>query len=104
MIYAYDAANGRIVAYDKDSGNYETQFRLANGDPGWGDLRGFYVLPGTQSAPPTVVWIDGNRLSTAPLTPVVEIVPGEASPSIHPSPSPKQSPSAKPRRTPKPRR
>ena len=104
VIYAYDAANGRIVAYDKDSGNYETQFRLANGDPGWGDLRGFYVLPGTQSAPPTVVWIDGNRLSTAPLTPVVEIVLGEASPSIHPSPSPKQSPSAKPRRTPKPRR
>ena len=65
IVYAYDATNERIVTFDKaagddGSGKYEHQYRLANGDAGWGDLRSFYVVAGTATKPPVVVWINGR--------------------------------------------
>ena len=98
LIYGYDAASGRIVAYQKADGSFVAQYRLANGDPSWGNLRGFYVVPGPASAPPTIVWVDGLRVGVSPLVAVDEPIPGAASPS--PSASPPASP--KPRVTPKP--
>jgi hypothetical protein len=102
QLYAYDAAGGRIIAYDKNGGGFVKQYRLANGDPSWGSVRGFYVVPGTTSTPPSVVWIDGQRVGISPLVAVPETTPG-ASPSPGASaPSSPKPATAKP--SPKPTR
>jgi len=97
-IYAYDSTNARIVAFDKGSGAYLGQYRLANGAPGWGDLRSFYVVPGSASSPPTVVWISGRDISLAPLAAVPDSTTGGSpapAPSVSPTPVALPSPTAK---------
>ena len=42
-LYAYDRDAARIVAFNKDNGDYQVQYRLANGDASWGGMRG--LLP-----------------------------------------------------------
>ena len=104
-IYAFDRDNGRIVAFSKDDGKYQVQYRLANGDASWGGMRAFYLLPGTASAPPSVVWIGAGAVGIAPLVAVPDTITGtvapSASPSTSPSPSPKATPKP-PKKTPKP--
>src|SRR5438552_8629948 len=39
-LFVYDRTPARIVALDEPSGTLKEQYRLANGDPGWKDLRG----------------------------------------------------------------
>jgi hypothetical protein len=100
QLYAYDAAGGRIIAYDKNGGAFVKQYRLANGDPSWRAVRGFYVVPGTTSTPPSIVWIDGQRVGISPLVAVPETVPG-----VSPSPGASAPSSPKPAKpTPKPTR
>lgn len=97
-IYAYDSTNARIVAFDKGSGAYLGQYRLANGAAGWGDLRSFYVVPGSASNPPTVVWISGRDISLAPLATVPDSTTGGSpapAPSVSPTPVALPSPTAK---------
>ncbi|HYC07738.1 MAG TPA: hypothetical protein VEG29_07415 [Candidatus Binatia bacterium] len=113
IIYAYDATNARIVTWDKTpgddgSGKYEKQYRLANGDPGWGDLRSFYVVPGTASQPPEVVWVDARTVGVASLVAVTETVAGGSTsaspgPSSSASPSGSAKPTARPTAKPKPK-
>lgn len=91
-LYAYDAQNGRIVAYEKATGAYIEQYRLAGGDPGWRDLRGMYVVPGTGDAPDTLVWIDRSRLASS----LLERVPDRPAPTPPPSPSGSPTPAASP--------
>jgi hypothetical protein len=101
-LYLYDPNSARIVAMEEPgpTSEFVQQYRLANGDPGWKDLRGIYYVPGTGGAPPSIVWIDANRVGMSVLQAVPE------GPSASPSPSPRTSPSAnpsrKPRATPKP--
>jgi hypothetical protein len=112
-LYVYDAANGRVVAFDKLTGAYQAQYRPAGGSPAWGLLRAFYVVPRSPGQAPAIFWIDGDTLGTAVLEQVPGAFPG-SSPGASPSPSgaagpgpsgapgvtPK--PSAKPRPTPSP--
>jgi hypothetical protein len=96
VIYAYDRRNERIVALDKATGGYLAQYRLAGGVPDWDDLRGFYVAPPVDpEAPPTLVWINRNRLAESVLVPVPDVPPATPAPSVDPSADP-AAPSAAP--------
>ena len=77
-VFTYDRENARLIEYDKASGDYLRQYRLAGGDDGWEDIRGMYVLPGVEEGPPTVVWVSATALHQALLEPVPD---GSASPS-----------------------
>ena len=66
-IYGYDPANQRVVAVSKVNGTYLQQFRLASGDDGWIDLRGWYVEPGVGDAPDALVWISKDAVHRAVL-------------------------------------
>ena len=91
-VYAFDRRNQRVVAIDKSSGDYLAQYRLAGGVPGWADLRGLYVIPGIEEAPPTLVWLTEDRIHQA----VLEAVPDTA-PRATPSPTaPSEDASAEP--------
>ncbi len=104
-VYGYDKANQRVLALSKDNGSVVGQYRLAGDAPGWSDLRGMYILAGTETEPDTLVWIDKNRLMSSILegvqTPSASPSPGGgASPSTSPKASP--APTKKPKKTPKP--
>jgi hypothetical protein len=90
-VFTYDRDNARLIEYDKATGDYRGQYRLAGGDESWKDLRGLYVLPGVEEAPPTVIWLSANALHQSILEPVLQ---DGASPST--SPVPGASPSAGP--------
>jgi hypothetical protein len=88
VLYAFDTANDRVIAYEKDSGDYVRQYRLAGGDPGWTDMRGMYVIEGIENQPGTLWWIDGATLLTSVLDEVPDVPPPSPSPSPDASPSP----------------
>jgi hypothetical protein len=93
-LYAFDAANHRIVAFNKSDGKYLGQYRLEGEDTSWSDLKGIDVLPTAQAdAPPTLWWISDKGLNSALM---------EQAEAPTPSASPGASPSAKPAVTPKP--
>ena len=98
-VLTYDRDNARLIEYDKASGEYRGQYRLAGGDEGWKDIRGMYVLPGVEDGPPTVVWISAGALHQALLDPVVPEAPSpsaSAAPSAGSSTPPSTGPSAAP--------
>jgi hypothetical protein len=97
-LYAFDRDASRIVAFSKDDGKYQGQYRLANGDASWGSMRGFYLLPGGGSGPPTIVWVGMGKVGIAPLVAVPDSTIG----TVAPSPSPSASPSASPKPTARP--
>lgn len=97
-LYAYDRDGSRIVAFAKDDGAYQGQYRLANGDLAWAGMRAFYLVPGAASAPPSVVWIGSGTVGIAPLVAVPDTITG----TVAPSPSPSAGPSASPKASPKP--
>jgi len=107
LLYVFDAANARIIAYDKGKsqrdGNFVVQYRLANGDGSWRNLRGFYVVPGAPGSAPSLVWNDGQRVGIAVLQAVAEAIPG-ASPPPGASPSAAARPSGSAKPAPKPTR
>ncbi len=95
-VYGYDQPNSRIVAWDKATGRYLGQYRLAGGGSDWQDLRGLYVLPGVEDGPATLVWLSKSGLHQA----VLEAA--STDPSASPSPTPTPSPTATPKPTKKP--
>jgi hypothetical protein len=98
-VFTYDRDNARLIEYDKASGDYRGQYRLAGGDEGWKDMRGMYVLPGVEDGPPTVVWISAGALHQALLDPVAPEAPSpsaSAAPSAGASTTPSTGPSAAP--------
>jgi hypothetical protein len=95
QIYGYDRPNRRILSIDKADGSIREQYRLSGQDPAWTDIRGMYVIPGSQDQPATLVWIDRNRLMSSPLE---AVSPPSASPTLTASPSP--TPKPKPTKTP----
>jgi hypothetical protein len=96
-VYGYDEPNQRVVAWDKATGRYLAQYRLAGGRDDWEDLRGLYVIPGGEELPGTMVWLSKTGLHQSTL----EAVPDDgAAPSASPSPTP--SPTATPKPSKKP--
>ncbi|HEY6056837.1 MAG TPA: hypothetical protein VIV06_02345, partial [Candidatus Limnocylindrales bacterium] len=92
-LYAYDVANARVIAYDKVSGEFREQYRLAGGASGFSDVRGMYVTLGAEDEPPTLWWIIRNRLVSAVLQAVPEPSQGQPGQS---SPAPTTTGSARP--------
>jgi hypothetical protein len=87
-VYAYDQPNARLVAYDKDNGDYVGQYRLSGDTEAWSGLRGLYVLPGSEDVPPTVVWLSRAGVHQAILVAAPDDdAPPSASPSASASPS-----------------
>ena len=100
LLYAFDRANSRIVAFDKGDGKFFAQYLLADGDRGWKDLQDMVVMPGAdEDAPATAWWISSTGLHSAVLV-------AAEGPAATPSPSPTQSasPTPKPTKTPKPKK
>jgi len=100
LLYAFDEANDRIVAFAKGDGNYVAQYVLADGDRAWSELRDLVVLPGADAeSPATAWWISGNALHSA----VLQQAEGPA-PTATPTPTeePTAEPTKKPRKTPRP--
>ena len=79
-IYAFDAANDRIVALSKVNGAFLGQYRLADGSDGWADMRDFYVEPGVEGQPDAIVWISENALHRSVLESVTS-APSSPGPS-----------------------
>ncbi len=97
-IYAYDKPNGRVIALTKVDGTYVEQYRLAGGAGDWADMRAMYIIVGTLTDPPTLIWASGNTVYSSPLVVVPDAAPS-ASPGASPSASPaagSPKPSAKP--------
>jgi hypothetical protein len=104
LIYAYDRVNARLLAFDKATGNYHSQYRLVGDDPAWEDLEGMVIMPGADAEAPAVMWwIDGTRLYTTTLVAADAPAP-TASPTASPTaePTAKPKPTKKPKKTPKP--
>lgn len=92
-LYAFDALNHRIVAFNKADGSYQEQYMLAGGSNAWSDLQGLVVLPaGEANGPDTLWWISSDGLHSGLL---------QAVPNPSASPSPSSSPTATPKATPK---
>jgi hypothetical protein len=79
-IYAFDAANSRLVALSKVNGAFLGQFRLADGSDEWSDMRDFYVESGVEGEPDAIVWIGKDAVHRS----VLESLTG---PSGSPAPS-----------------
>ena len=97
-LYAWDPANARVVALRKSDGGYVEQYRLSGGAPDWADMRGWFVEPGLEGQPDSLVWITATGLRRAILETVV-VGPGaspEASPGSSTDASPAASPAAAP--------
>ena len=93
-LYAFDAANHRIVAFNKSDGKYLGQYMLAGDVDEWSDLQGLDVLPTADAeAPSTLWWISSKGLHSALL---------EAAPEETPAASPSAGPTKAPAKTPKP--
>ena len=100
IMYGYDAGSDRILAFDKASGKYQAQFRIAGAGPDWADVRGFFVVNRASGQTPVVYWINEQRIGVATLEDISTL----PTPSPAPSGSPNGSPvgSAKPTAKPKP--
>ncbi len=99
LLYAFDATNHRIVAFNKADGAYVAQYRLAGDDRAWAGLKGMTVtVPPVETAPAVLWWISATGLHSAPL----EAAPDGSSAS--PSPSASAEASAAPTKAPKPTR
>jgi hypothetical protein len=100
LLYAFDRANHRIVAFNKGDGKFAEQYLLADGDAGWSGLQDMVVLPGAdEESPATAWWISGTELHSA----VLKAAEGPAA-TPSPSPSPVATPTPKPAKTPKPKK
>ncbi len=93
-MYGYDPGSDRIVAFDKASGRYQAQYRIAGGGTDWADVRAFFIVTRASGQTPVVYWIDARRIGVATLEDVSTLPT--------PSPAPSGSPAASPAGSPKP--
>lgn len=95
VVYCFDRAHARLIAYDKATGDYVAQYRLAEGD-GWEDLRAMYIIAGVEDQPDSIVWISADTVHQALLqappdadggaSPAPSAAAGSPSPDAEPSP------------------
>jgi hypothetical protein len=71
-----------VIAFDKATGDYVEQYRLAGGDAAWADLRGMFVRPGIEGDPAVLYWAGPTGLFESVLEPVADIPPASPSPSV----------------------
>ena len=67
VLYAFDAANQRLVAFDKAAGTFLAQYQAGHTTVDWHDVRGFYVVDRGATLAPVIWWIDDGRLLSAEL-------------------------------------
>ena len=68
ILYAFDAENHRLVAFNKSDGAYVAQYQLAGGDDAWAGLTGMTVMVSPdETVPPTMWWISATGLHTVTL-------------------------------------
>ncbi|HEY3164305.1 MAG TPA: hypothetical protein VGJ71_08085 [Candidatus Limnocylindrales bacterium] len=103
LIYGWDDASGRVVAFDKAKGTFVAQYRLVGGSPAFGDIRGMYIIPGPAAdEPATLIWATKDSVLSAVLEAAPEpatgpsasggLAPsGSAAASASPAPSGKAS-------------
>ena len=89
-VYTFDRSNDRVVAYDKRTGDFVAQYRLADGD-GWADLRSMYIIPGVEDQPDKLVWLSKTAVNQAVLQAIPETDGASPSPSGGSSGSPSSS-------------
>jgi hypothetical protein len=91
-VYTFDRSNGRVLAYDKRTGDFVGQYRVKDSDA-WADLRAMYIIPGLEDQPDKLVWLSKDAVNQT----VLEAAPGtdgaSASPSAGASGSPSTAPS-----------
>jgi hypothetical protein len=77
-VYTFDRSNDRVLAFEKSSGKFVAQYRLADSD-GWADLRSMYIVPGVEDQADRLVWLSKDAVNQV----VLEAAPetGGASPS-----------------------
>ncbi len=89
-IYAYDPGNARVLAFEKGDadGTFVEQYRLADGNEGWTDMRGMYVAQ-PEEGPPILVWTAATQVHFSRLAPAGAAPSGPpASPDASGSPAP----------------
>jgi hypothetical protein len=69
-IYGFDPGSDRLIGLSKVNGSFIAQYRLAGGDAGWADFRGFYIEPGIDQDPDAIVWLGKSGIGRALLQPV----------------------------------
>ncbi len=89
-VYTFDRSNDRVIAYDKRSGDFVAQYRLADGD-GWADLRSMYIIAGVEDQPDRLVWLSKTAVNQAVLQAIPETDGASPSPSGGSSGSPSSS-------------
>jgi hypothetical protein len=99
-MYGYDPGSDRFVAFEKSSGKYLAQYRIAEGGPDWADMRGFFIVNRASGQAPLLYWAEADRIGVATLVDVSELPSPSATPAASPSVKPSGKPTAKP--TPKP--
>ncbi|HEY8238555.1 MAG TPA: hypothetical protein VIF63_03890, partial [Candidatus Limnocylindrales bacterium] len=68
-MYGYDPTSDRVVALSKVNGTFLAQYRLYGGATGWSDIRGWYVEPGLEQEPDTLVWMGPKGIFRSVLQP-----------------------------------
>jgi len=97
ILYAFDAENHRLVAFNKADGAYVAQYQLAGGNDAWAGLTGMTVMVSPdETVPPTLWWISATGLHTVTLA-----AAGDGS-GASPSPAASTRASAAPTKAPKP--
>ncbi|HEY2888699.1 MAG TPA: hypothetical protein VGJ17_08795, partial [Candidatus Limnocylindrales bacterium] len=84
-VYGFDAANQRVLSFQKADGTFLGQYRLGNGSSAWSDLRSWFVQPGVGDQPDTLFWISGSAIHSSILESLTT-APG-ASPGSSAAPS-----------------
>ena len=100
MLYVYDAAHERVLAFDKAYGDYQAQYVAADGTAPFAGVRGMVLLPG---ATPSIAWVTKDRLYVTALRPAAP-ASGSSAPSPTASPRATKRPVATKRPTPRPTR
>ncbi|HEU0244276.1 MAG TPA: hypothetical protein VFQ75_10250 [Candidatus Limnocylindrales bacterium] len=73
ILYAFDAQNHRVVAFNKSNGKFIEQYRPAGDASAWDDLQGMVVLPAPDAeAPSPMWWITSTGLHSSLLEAVSE--------------------------------
>lgn len=68
VLYAWDAANQRMLAYSKGgSGSVLAQYRLVSRDGAIGKIVGGYISVAADGGAPTFVWAEGTKIRSAVL-------------------------------------
>ena len=103
ILYAFDAENHRVVAFNKSDGAYVAQYQLGGNDDTWAGLMGMTVLESPdETVPPTLWWISATGVHAVSLAPAASPASPSPTASAATSAAPTKGPTKTPKPTPKP--